>query len=803
MLTDLRRAWRALARAPGFTAVAVLTLALGIGATTAIFSVVHGVLLKPLPFTESERLVSLTHRAPGANLPLVNHGAPTYFTYLDHQRVFDAIGAWDTRQVAITGRGDPERVEALAVSASMLPLLRVRPTLGRPFTPDEDAPGAPLRAVLTHGAWQRWFGGAADAVGRTLLVDGEVAAVIGVLPPSFRFLRTDPAVVLPIRLDRADAARGVSFGFNAVGRLRPGVTLAQADADVARMIPLMPPALAVLRMEPNVRPLAEQVIGSVGEVLWVLLAAVGVVLLVACANVANLLLIRAEGRQQEFALRTALGASRGQIARVVLAEGMLLALGAGALGLVLTEGAIALLRRIAPAQLPRVDEIAVDATVLLFALGAASAAGLLSVLVTVVRGGAPNAAALREGGRAAGDAPARRRTRDALVVAEVALALVLLVVSGLMVRTYVALQQVDPGFAHPETVQTFRVAVAERDDADPDAVARTHQAIAERLAQVPGVTRVGLSSHITMDGEDNSNPLHVEGVPLGAGELPPMRRFKTVAPGFFETMGIRLIAGRAVTWDDIHQRRPVAVVSATLAREHWGEPSRAIGRRVRWDPDLPWREVVGVVGDERDDGLDKPPTAIVYWPLLNDSWERLTMAYAVRSSRVGTPTFLGELRQAVWSVDPSLPVAAVRTLDEIAADSTRRASFAMVMLGIAAGMALFLGLVGIHGVIAYAASRRTREIGVRMALGAQPRAVRWLFVRDGLLLAGAGIAIGVLASLSLTRLMSALLFGVAPTDPLTYAAVSSGLAAVAALAAWIPARRASRMDPAVALRANA
>jgi predicted permease len=803
MLTDLRRAWRALARTRGFTAVAVLTLALGIGATTAMFSVVHGVLLKPLPFAESERLVSLTHRAPGANLPVVNQGPPTYFTYVDHQRVFDAIGAWDTRQVSITGRGDPERVEALAVSATTLPLLAVRPALGRAFTGDEDAPGAPLRAVLTHGAWQRWFGGAADAVGQSLVIDGEVAEVVGVLPPSFRFLRAEPAVVLPMRLDRADVEGGISFGFHGIARLKPGVTLAQADADVARMVPLLPSALSVLRLEPSVRPLAEHVIGNVGQVLWVLLAAVGVVLLVACANVANLLLIRAEGRQQEFALRVALGASRAHIARAVLAEGMLLALGAGALGLVLTEGAVALLRRIAPAQLPRVDEIAVDATVLLFTVAIAAAAGLLSALVTIVRTGAPDALALREGARAAGDAPARRRTRDTLVVAEVALALVLLVVSGLMVRTFVALRQVDPGFAQPETVQTFRVAVAASDVADSNAVARTHQAIAERLAQVPGVTRVGLASHITMDGEDNTNPLYAEGVPLGAGALPPMRRHKSVAPGFFETMGIRLVAGRAVTWDDIHQRRPVAVVSEALAREHWGDASRAIGRRVRGSAELPWREIVGVVGDERDDGLDRPPTAIVYWPLLNDTYEELTMAYAVRSSRVGTPTFVRELQQAVWSVNPSLPVAAVRTLDEIAAAATERASFAMVMLAIAAGMALFLGLVGIHGVIAYAASRRTREIGVRIALGAQPAAVRWLLVRDGLLLAGAGIALGVLASLALTRLMSALLFGVAPTDPLTYAAVSAGLAAVAALAAWLPARRASRMDPAVALRANA
>ena len=800
MLADLRIATRTLARARGFTATALLTLALGIGATSAIFSVVRGVLLKPLPFAEPERLVSLMHRAEAGGAGLMNQGAPTFFTYSDHQRVFDGIGAWDTRQVAITGRGEPERVEALAASASTLPLLRVRPALGRLFTPDEDAPGAPLRAVLTHGYWQRRFGGGRDVVGQTIAVGGQLAEVVGVLPASFRFLGADPALVLPMQLDRADAAGGISFGFQAVGRLKPGVTLAQANADVARMIPLLPPALAVLELAPSVRPLAADVVGSIGDVLWVLLAAVGVVLVIACVNVANLLLIRAEGRQQEFALRAALGAARGRIARVVLSEGVLLALGAGVLGVALAQGAVALLRRTAPAQLPRVDEIAIDPTVLLFTLGIAVASGLLSGLITVVRSAAPGADALKEGGRSAGDGPARRRTRDALVVAEVAMALVLLVVSGLMVRTFVAMRQVDPGFARAEEVQTFRVAVAEGVAGGDAQLARTHRAIAERLAAVPGVAAVGLSSHITMDGEDNTNPLYVEGVPLAADELPPLRRHKSVAPGFFEAMGNRLVAGRSVTWTDVHERRPVAIVTATLAREYWKDPSRALGKRVRSSPGKPWREIVGVVGDERDDGLDKPATPIVYWPLLNDSYQRPTMAYAVRSGRVGAPGFVRELQRAVWSVDPNLPVAAVRTLDEIQADSMARTSFAMVMLAIAAGMALFLGVVGIYGVIAYAAARRTREVGIRIALGAQAAAVRRLFLGHGLALAGAGIALGVAASLAITRVMSALLFGVGPTDPVTYAAVSAGLAGVALLATWLPARRATRVDPADALR---
>jgi putative ABC transport system permease protein len=354
----------------------------------------------------------------------------------------------------------------------------------------------------------------------------------------------------------------------------------------------------------------------------------------------------------------------------------------------------------------------------------------------------------------------------------------------------------------PEEVQTFRVAVAGDVVGDDAQLARTHEQIAERLAGVPGVGSVGLASHVTMDGEDNGNPLYVEGVPVAEGALPPLRRHKSVAPAFFETMGIRLVAGRAITWSDVHERRPVAIVSETLAREYWKEPARALGQRVRSSPANPWREIVGVTGDERDDGLNQPPTAIVYWPLLNDSYQQRTMAYAVRSSRVGAPGFLRELRAAVWSVNPNLPLAAVRTLDEIEAESMAQTSFAMVMLAIAAGVALLLGVVGIYGVIAYTAAQRTREVGIRMALGAQAGAVRGDFLRRGLALTGAGIVLGVVASLALTRLMSALLFGVGPMDPVTYAAVSAVLTAVALLAAWVPARRASRVDPVVALRAE-
>jgi predicted permease len=378
------------------------------------------------------------------------------------------------------------------------------------------------------------------------------------------------------------------------------------------------------------------------------------------------------------------------------------------------------------------------------------------------------------------------------------MALVLLVVSGLMIRTFVAMRQVQPGFARPEEVQTFRINVPAALVADPEQMARTHDLIAERLRQVPGVSSVGLSSSITMDGEDNGNPIFVEHVHAPYDELPPLRRFKTVAPGYFETMGNQIVAGRAITWTDIYQVRPVVIISEKLAREYWQKPSDALGKRVR--NDSTWHEIVGVVGNERDDGLNQPATAIVYWPMVNEIYMRTTIAYAVRSSRVGSRGFLGELQQAVWSVNPNLPLAAVLTLDEIQADSMAQTSFAMVMLAMAASVALLLGVVGIYGVIAYIVTQRTREIGIRMALGAQTADVRRLFLRHGLLLTGAGIALGIGVSLAVTRVMSALLFGVGPMDPFTYAAVSAGLAAVALLATWLPARRASRINPVAALR---
>ncbi|HEV8364790.1 MAG TPA: ADOP family duplicated permease [Gemmatimonadaceae bacterium] len=794
---DFRFAARSLSKRPAFAAAAILTLALGIGASTAIFGVVYGVLLKPLPFSEPERLVSLMHTIPGGSR---NHGPATYFTYRNNQRVFEDVGVWEGIEATITGGGEPERVEVLSVSDATLPLLRVQPLRGRLFTKEDDSPGRPLRTILAYGFWQRRFGGVDGIIGQPITIDGTPAEIIGVLPASFRFLRSNASILLPQQLDPATASN-MEFDFQVLGRLKAGVTLSQANADMARMIALLPPPHEVLQMQPNVRPLAADVIGDIGNILWILFAAVGVVLLIACGNVANLFLIRAEGRQQEFAMRSALGASQRRIGWVLLAESVLLALVAGALGIVLTQGTIALLRRMATAELPRVDEIAIDPTVLFFALAISLVSAALFGLIAVFRFAKPSVMALKEGGRAS-DAPGRHRTRNALVVAQVALALLLTIVSGLMIRTSMEMRRMDPGFTRPDEVLTFRIAIPPGLISDALQVARTHQLIAERLTRVPGVTSAGISSSITMDGEDNGNPLEPEGVSIPRGRLTQLYRYKSVAPGYFETMGNRIVAGRSITWNEIFELRRVLLISESLAREFWKDPANAIGKRARPTDGYAWREIVGVVGDERDDGLNHPPTKIVYWPMLNGVYDRQSFAYAVRSERAGTAAFQRELKDAVWSVNPNLPLSDVQTLNEIEARSMAQTSFTMVMLGIAASVALLIGVVGIYGVIAYVAAQRTREIGIRIALGAQIGEVRRMFLRRGLWLTAAGIALGIGAALAVTRVLSALLFGVGATDPLTYAAVSGVLAVVALGAMYLPARRASRVDPIIALRAD-
>jgi predicted permease len=825
----LLRALRVLWRAPLFTIVAGFTLALGIGASTAIFSVVYGVLLKPLPYEDAGRLVGVWHTAPGARIPVsggaasgprrLNQGPATYLTYREEGRAFEDIGLWDGATVTVTGAREPERLDALLVSDGLLPVLRVRPHLGRTFTREDDSPAAPARVMLGYAYWERAYGARADAIGGQVVVDGTPREIVGVLPRGFRFLDHDADILLPFRFNRAELFIG-NFSYQAIGRLKPGVTIEQANADIARMIPMVFDRFPIpsgftrrmfddLRLGPRVQPLADEVIGDVGRVLWVLLATVGIVLLIACANVANLFLIRAEGRQRELAVRSALGARRRSVAGQLLLESLLLSVVSGAIGLLLAQGGIALLLALAPDRLPRLGEIAIDPIVLAFTLGLSLAAGVVFGLVPLLHFSLPRVlAGLKDGGRSASDGRERNRARHALVVSEIALALVLLIASGLMLRTFQELRRVDPGFVRPSEVFTFRLDVPESLVPAPEAVVRTYEEIARRIGQITGVRAVGISSSLTMDGLKSHDAVFVEDFPTAAGGMPPVRRFKWVSPAYAETMGNTLVAGRPFTWNDIYGLGRVTMVSEAFAREYWKTPAAALGRRIKQGPNQPWREIVGVVGDERDDGMAKAAVPIVYWPMLvgkwwkYETWTPRGMAFAVRSATPDSPTLLREVQEAVWSVNPALPIANVSTLDGIQAQSMAQTSFALVMLAIAALVALLLGVVGIYGAIAYMVAQRTREVGIRMALGAEPRMVSRLFVRHGVVLTGAGLALGFGAAAGLTRLMAALLFGVRAWDPVTYVAVACVLGSVALAACYLPARRAARLEPIVALRAD-
>jgi predicted permease len=813
---------RRLVKMPLFTSVAVLTLAIGIGANTAIFSVIEGVLLKPLPYPRSDELVAVDHTAPGINMTRAGAAPFQYFTYREDGRAFQDVGLWSAGTMTVTGLAEPEEVPALFVTDGVLPILGAQQMLGRLFSKSDDTPDTPETVILTSGFWQAKFGGDPSAIGRTLTVNGRPREIIGVLPASFRFLDRQASLVLPLRFDRSKVFLG-NFSYTAIARLKPGVSVQDAHADVARLIPIslhrFPPFAGLnvkmfeeARIAPAVRSLKADLVGDVQTILWVLMGTIGMVLLIACANVANLLLVRAESRQQELAVRAALGAGSADIARELLVESVTLGVLGGIAGLGLAFGALRLLVALSPGNLPRIDEIAIDVRVLLFTLALSIAAGLLFGAIPVFKyAGVQVASALRGGGRSASASRERHRARNTLVVVQVALALVLLVSAGLMIRTFGALRSVSPGFVDADHVQTLRLSIPLSQVKDETAVVRMHQAIMDKIAGIPGVQSVALTSFVPMTGSTWHDPIYAQDHVYSESQVPPIRLFKFVTPGFPRTMGGSLVAGRDFAWEDLYDRRPVGMVSETLARELWGTPSAAIGKRIRPYLKGPWREVVGVVSDMRDDGVHEKAPAAAYWPMHMTDFDptpnstnfvQRSMAYVIRSSRTGAVGFVNEVRQAVWSVNPSLPLASVRTLREVYDRSLARTSFTLVMLAAAGTMALLLGIAGIYGVISYSVSQRTREIGIRVALGARREEVTRMFVRHGVVLAAIGIAIGLVAAIGIMRVMSTLLFEVSPVDPVTYATVALTLIAATAAASYVPALRATAVDPVDALRAE-
>ena len=821
-MNQFNQVLRRLSRAPLFTAVTLITLAVGVGANTVIFSVLQGVLLKPLPYPHADQLIGVWHTAPGLGFKELNMSPSIYFIDREQSATLQDIGAYVDDSFSVTGSGEPEHVQGMDVTDGTLPLLGVVPVAGRLFTREDDSPGSRDTVLVSNDYWREKFGSAASVIGRSITVDGKSREIIGVLPQGFHFLdRDDPALIIPLQWDRNKLKLG-NFSYEALARLKPGVTMAQASADMARLLPITtrsfpaPDGFSVKLFEdahiaPNLRPLKQDVIGDVGNVLWVLMGSIALVLLIACANVANLLLVRVEGRRQELSIRAALGAGWKIIAADLLYESVVLGLLGSLLGLALADEALHVLVSLAPTGLPRIHEIGIDIPVLLFTFALALFTSLLIAVLPVFKyaGGRLNSQ-LREGGRGLSQSRERHRARNALVILQVALALVLLICSGLMIRTFRALMHVPPGYSAPETVQTFRLYVPETQipDTEGDRLLHMEEDILNKVAAIPGVSSASFSSAIPLDGRNSNDPVIAQDRVYKEGELPPIRRFKFISPGFFATMGTPVVAGRDLTWTDIYKKMPVAIVSENLAREYWQNPSNALGKQIRVGDTDAWRQVVGVVGDIHDDGVNKPAPTAAYWPVIMDRFEgqkqavRRDIALAIRTPRAGSQAFMKEAQQAVWSINPNLPLADVHTAGYFYNKSMARTSFTLVMLGVAGGMALLLGIVGIYGVISYSVSQRTREIGIRMALGAERQSITALFVRNGLWLATVGIAFGLVTAFVAMRLMSSLLFNVSPVDPVTYAAVTAGVLATACLACYLPSRRAATVDPVDALRAE-
>ena len=811
---QLRLVWRRAAANPGFTLVALATLAVGVGANVALFTVVNAVLLRPLPLPDSERLVLLRHAAPGLvqfdELPLSD---ALYFLYADESRTLDGVAAVRERAASFTDAANPQRVRAASVSASFFDVLRTPPRLGRAFTAEDDRPGAAPVVVLSDGLWRGRFGADPGVVGRVVDLDGTRAEVVGVMPPGFAFSRPRAELWRPMRLDRGNVQLG-NFGIRGVARIADGATLEQARAELEAMlsnlVEVFPdegaaPTLAAAGFRPLVARAREVVVGDVESTLWILLGAAGFLLLIACANVANLFLVRSEARAGELAIRAALGEGRARRAAAVLLESLAFGVAGGLAALPLAAGAVRLLVRFGPRDLPRLDEISVDGSVLLFGLAVSVAAGLLFGLLPALRAGAAGGAAHLPGGaRGATGGRRRRLVRRGLVTAQMALALTLLAGSGLAARSFQRLAAVDPGF-DPAGVLTFGLALPNRAYPEPGARMAFHRQLLDRLRALPGAAGAAAVTDVPLSGLVRASGHSLEDRPLADGDVPLVFHWNRVSPGYFDALRIALVEGRDFDRLDGERAAPVAIVSRALARAYWPGES-ALGRGIR--PDGPpeeegedWFRIVGVVDDVHQTGLHEDPPAMAYYPLpgvVVGVDAPALMRYVLRAPNAAA--LAGAAREAVRGIDPTLPIADVDTLEALVGRARGERAFVMVLLLIAAGLALLLGSVGLYGVVSHMVAQRRREIAIRMAVGARTADVRRLVLTEAGGLALAGAALGVASAAALTRRLQALLFETSPLDPAVFAAVSTLLVAVCLLASWLPARRAARIEPTTALR---
>jgi putative ABC transport system permease protein len=807
LLQDVRNALRQLSNKPGFTAVAVITLALGIGANTAIFSVVDAVLIRPLPYPNANRLVMIWEkRLPDGESQNVTSPA-TFLNWRERSNVFEQIAACFNTTAILTGGATPERLSVQNVSPNLFSMLSVSAALGRTLQASMDSvDGANDVVVLSSELWQRRFGSDPRIVGSNILLDGKPQTVVGVMPRGFQFFvkhgsfgQEQAEVWAPMTFSEKSRSFHGRY-LQAIGLLRPGVSLPQAQAAMTSL------ALSLEAQDPesmknwtfNLVPLRSQLVGAIQPALRVLLGAVGLVLLIACANVGTLLLARSKSRSHEIAIRVALGAKPWQITRQVLTESFLLAAMSGAAGLLLARWSASALFAVAPKGLIPLEGAQVDLRVLAFTAGIAALTGLLfgSVPALQASGARPNEE-LKEGGRSDSEGIHGRRTRNSFVVAEIALALVLLAGSGLLIRSFNRLLAVDPGF-QSKGILTARVELPSSKYKDDPKISEFYAQLLERIRQLPGVRFASADAYLPFTGGIAGTGVDVEGRP----PLPPAEQPEVdvaiVEPHFFETLGIPVLSGRSFTDREAREVTHTTVISESMAKKLWPNED-PIGKRVTIhmkDQDVP-SQVVGVVGDVKHAGLDAEVHPTAYWPHPELAYSFMTLV--IRTD--GDPLALAPaVRQAVWSLDRDQPVVDLRTMEDLLWASLARARFSTVVLAVFAGMALLLAITGIYGVVSYSVAERTREIGIRVALGAQRTDVLQIVLRQGLVLAGSGIAIGAAAALAATRLMASLLFGISPSDPLTFASVAGLLIAVALSACYVPARNAMKVDPMVALR---
>jgi predicted permease len=808
---DLSYGFRTLFKNPGFTAVAVLSLAIGIGANSAIFSVINALLLRPLPYQDADRLAILWQRSPGLNVAQDWFSPGQCLDVKAENQVFEQVAVTIGASFNLTGQEGPEHVDGARVTSSLFPLLGAKAALGRVLLPEEDSPGKPATVILSHGFWRRRFGGDPQVIGKTLVLSGSSFEIVGVMQPGFSLTkevmltvnaieRAD--VLLPLPMSEGARTNRGNEDFNIFAKLKPGVSLAQAQADMdviaGRMKQRYPknyPAHGGLTI--SVVPLLKQVVGEIDLALYVLLTTVGFVLLIACANVANLLLARATVRQKEIAIRVAVGASRARIARQLLTESALLALTGGMLGMVIALGAVEALRAFGPENIPRLNEIGVDGHVVAFTF-------FISMLTGIVFGLAPALRAsrvdlngtLKEGGRGADRGHGRHMTRKLLVVFEVALSLIVLICAGLLIRSYRRVVNAHPGF-DSRNVHAMRLSLPGARYSTPESIVGFFRQVGERLERTPGVESVGTSYSLPMSAVAFAwEPIIIEGYVPPTAQDTIISNVRIINPGYFDVMRIPLKLGRYFTGQDIKGAQETVIVNESLAERFWPN-EYPIGKRLQRGESGPWRTVVGVISDTKEYSAEKEPPIAVYYPA--EQVIARNMYLVIRTTSDPVP-MTAAIVKGIQAVDPEMPVYDVGSMDQRLYGSLARQRFSMFLLGVFALIALILAAIGVYGVMAYSVSQRTHEIGVRIALGARPDAILRLVIRQALILAALGIAIGLIGAFALTRAMSSLLFGVSATDLLTFVITSLLLGSIALMASYIPARRAAKVDPIAALQ---